>query len=96
VREIAEAGKVGRRPASPPQKENSLAYEVINLTTEESHGEFETLDEARGAVRYDRLHAYSIWCGNVRVEACEPYEGGDDRVKQGLGQHNASEADDYR
>lgn len=67
-------------------------YEVINLETEESHGEFDTIAEARGCVRYDKLTAYSIWNeGRVRVECCEPYGGNDDRAKQGLGLANASE-----
>jgi hypothetical protein len=87
-----------------------MPYEVINLDTEESHGVFETLGEARGCVQFDRLRAYSIWqgdwdhtarmvpgqpapefFGNLRVESCEPYDGDDDRVKQALGQPNASE-----
>ena len=61
-------------------------YEVINLDTDESHGEYETLSEARGCVEFDRLRAYSIWHGNVRVENCEPYDGDDDRARQALGQ----------
>jgi hypothetical protein len=71
-------------------------YEVINLDTDESHGLYETLEEARGAVRYDKLRAYSIWLlidGDLdcRLENCDPYDGDDDRVKQGLGMRNASE-----
>jgi hypothetical protein len=66
-------------------------YEVINLHTDESHGEYATLDEARGAVRFDRLTAYSIWHNDVRVQHCEPHDGDDDRAKQGLGMPNASE-----
>ena len=66
-------------------------YEVFDLNTDEQHGSYATLDEARAAVRYDRLRAYSIWRENVRVEHCEPYEGNDDRVKIGLGQKCASE-----
>lgn len=66
-------------------------YTVINLDTDEEHGQFETLAEARGCVRFDRLKAYSIWAGSVRVENCDPYTGDDDRVKQGLGLRNASE-----
>ena len=72
-------------------------YEVIDLDTEETQGTYETLDEARGAVRFNRLRAYSIWQNeNVRVEHCDPYDGDDDRIKQALGLPNASEADDYR
>lgn len=66
-------------------------YELINLDTDESHGMYATLQEARGAIRYDKLRAYSIWYNDVRVECCEPYEGDDDRAKQGLGMPNASE-----
>lgn len=69
-------------------------YEVFDMNTDESQGEFATLDEARGCVRYNHLKAYSIWRGNVRVEHCDPYEGDDDRVKQALGLPNFSEAED--
>lgn len=61
-------------------------YEVINLKTDESHGEYDSLDEARGCVEYDRLTHYYIWQdGAGRVEHCEPYEGTDERVRQGTG-----------
>jgi hypothetical protein len=81
-----------------------MPYEVINLDTEESHGVYETLEEARGCVQFDKLHAYSIWRGRwatynrlapcdqrefeseVRVENCEPYDGDDNRARQGLGE----------
>jgi len=67
-------------------------YEVINLMTDESHGTYATLDEARGCVAYDRLRAYSIWCRDtICVERCEPYRGTDDRALQGMGLPNASE-----
>ena len=69
-------------------------YEVFDLsdpTTDDQHGSYRTLDEARAAVRYDRLRAYSIWRDNVRVENCDPYDGDDDRVKIGLGQKCASD-----
>lgn len=72
-------------------EEHENQYEVINLDTNETQGHFETLEEARGCVRYNRLRAYSIWHNNVRVECCDPYDGDDDRVKQALGQPNASE-----
>jgi hypothetical protein len=75
-------------------------YEVTDLNTDEGRGVYETLDEARGCVRYDRLAAYSIWRGRwelpgdgspaefvgvERVEHCDPYDGDDDRARQGLG-----------
>jgi hypothetical protein len=66
-------------------------FEVIDLHTDESHGKYETLEKARGCVRFDRLRAYSIWHGRVRVECCDPYTGDDDRVKQATGEPNASE-----
>ena len=66
-------------------------YEVFDLSTDEQHGSYRTLDEARAAVRYDRLTSYSIWRDNVRVENCDPYDGDDDRVKIGLGQKCASD-----
>lgn len=73
-------------------------FEVVNLDTDESHGIYETLAEARGAVRYDRLRAFEIRRlvdGDfaARMDHCEPYDGDDDRVKQGLGMPNASEAE---
>ena len=68
-------------------------YEVFDLATDESHGTFETLERARGCVRFDKLRTYSIWKGNVRVECCDPYDGDDDRAKQGMGEPNASEAE---
>ena len=78
-------------------------YEVVDLLTDESQGEYETLTEARGCVRYNRLTHYAIWksiydlqsgefLNDVRVECCDPYEGDDDRVKQAYGLPNASEA----
>jgi len=70
-------------------------YEVISLDTNESQGSFETLTEARGCVRYNRLRSYSIWRNDIRVESCDPYDGDDDRIKQALGLPNASEADEY-
>lgn len=71
-------------------------YEVINLRTDESHGCFETEDEARGCVAYDRLTAWEIIYieTGIRVDAVDLYEGNDDRVLQGLGYPNASERDD--
>lgn len=74
-----------------------LVFEVIDLNTDESHGKYATLEQARGCVEFDRLRAYSIWnnATSTRVEQCDPYEGDDDRVKQALGEPNASESEDY-
>lgn len=67
---------------------------LINTDTDEPHGDYDTREEAYAAVRYDRLLAYEIWkrgaSGDVRIAACEPYHGNDDRVKQALGLPNAS------
>jgi hypothetical protein len=74
-----------------------MKFEVINLATDESHGTFDTIAEARGCVAYDRLKAYEIWQVDsegdhiARMEVCEPYNGNDDRARQGLGLWNASE-----
>jgi hypothetical protein len=46
-------------------------FELIDLDTDETHGTFETLSEARGAVRFDRLKAYAIWHNDRRVESCD-------------------------
>jgi hypothetical protein len=80
-----------------------MPYEVINLDTDEGDGVvYETLADARHVAR--KLRAYAIWrislhCGDwqpeQRVEYCEPYDGDDDRAKQGLGQWNASEIPDH-
>lgn len=80
-----EAEEIAAEAAKP--------YEVFDLKTDYSHGKFATLEEARAAVSFDRLQAYSIWnnSNNTRVEQCDPYEGDDDRVKQALGEPNASE-----
>lgn len=61
-------------------------YEVINLETDESHGTYPTLEQARGCVRFDGIRSYSIWRGDVRVECCDVYDGDDDRVLQAMGQ----------
>ncbi|NQU60402.1 MAG: hypothetical protein HQ512_04670 [Rhodospirillales bacterium] len=63
-------------------------YEVINLETGESHGKYETFDEARGCVSFDALPAYQIWsgeecgddvCGEC-VEEFDPSYVDDDRI----------------
>jgi hypothetical protein len=35
-----------------------MMYQVWNLATDESHGSFETLSEARGAVKFDRIQKH--------------------------------------
>lgn len=66
-------------------REHRIPYMVINLRTDESHGEFDTVSEARGCVRYDKLTNWAIWHGNLRVEACDPPDTKDERVLQGTG-----------
>lgn len=36
-------------------------YEVMNLKNKKSHGVYDTLDEARGCVAFDRLTEWEIW-----------------------------------
>jgi hypothetical protein len=43
-----------------------MKYEVLNLKTGQSHGLYDTLDEARGCVDYDRLTQWQIWPVEVR------------------------------
>jgi hypothetical protein len=70
-------------------KGNFPVYKVLNLESGDSQGEFETLNEARSAVLFDRLTRYEIWqvkvegnviCGERRVELCDPYA---DKSKSG-------------
>jgi len=67
-----------------------MTYEVINEETDESHGEYETYDEAMGAVVFDRISdRFSIWKdGDYRVNCCVDFEYAgetDSRVLQGMG-----------
>lgn len=58
-----------------------MKYEVINLETELSHGEYETLDEARGAILYDKLKTWQIWFdGHELIERCSPLHDEIDRA----------------
>lgn len=44
-------------------------YTVYDEDTGESHGEYETLSQAKGCVEYDKLSHWSIWVeDNYRVE----------------------------
>lgn len=76
-------------------------FEVHNVKTDEPHGSFDTLDEARGCVAYDRIqncheiHKVDL-AGNLLrvVQWCTDYlheNETDDRVLQGLGLPNYSE-----
>ena len=75
----------------PEEAEDETKYKVIDLDADEPHGLFDTLEEARGCVKFDNLKAYEIRHNGVAIERCEAYEGNDDRAKQGLGLVNASE-----
>lgn len=77
-------------------------YEVINIDTDESHGYYDTVEEARGCVRFDKItdrHQIDRVDndGNhiSQIQYCEDYlykNETDDRVLQGLGLPNWSEA----
>lgn len=47
-------------------------FDVIDLSTDESHGLFETLERARGCVEFDGLTAYQIWRGDNLIVSVEP------------------------
>ncbi len=38
-----------------------MTYRVIDVETGENHGDFNTLDEAKGCVEFDRLTDWEIW-----------------------------------
>lgn len=44
-----------------------MKYEVINLRTKASHGQYDTLGEARGCIAYDNLTAWEIWSLNDTI-----------------------------
>lgn len=97
-RELPESGYVrDEQPEFDANEEEPMPYEVINLKTDESHGRYATIDDAKGCVAYDHLdNHFAIWHDTRgRVVWCDEYEGDDDRVKQGLGQPNASDPSSY-
>lgn len=50
-----------------------MPYEVIDLDDNRSHGDYPTIDEARGCVEFDQLNRYQIWHqGKHLVECREP------------------------
>lgn len=80
-------------------------YQVIHFTPEEDRevGVYFYLWEAQAEAR--KAPRYAIYLGQWdgedfthgrRVEFCDPYDGDDDRAKQGLGLPNASEAEEGR
>jgi hypothetical protein len=48
-----------------------LPYEVIDLNDHSSHGDYPTVDEARGCVEFDRLKSYQIWYRGTRIVECQ-------------------------
>jgi len=49
-------------------------FEVIDRTNGTSHGNYETLEEARGCVAFDKLTNYEIWQGDHIVAEAEELE----------------------
>jgi len=70
TRQIATRKKEARRAGGGHPKGNQM-YNVINLNTNESHGEYETVGDARACVWYDKLDAYEIWLGDLLVQSCD-------------------------
>jgi hypothetical protein len=62
------------RPASasvlslPRRKREASTFEVFERPSADSHGVYDTLDEARGCVSYDRLKEWEIWQGDHIVD----------------------------
>lgn len=48
-----------------------LVIAHIDENTDEERGLYDTLDEARGCVEFDRLRCYSIYQGEELVESSE-------------------------
>lgn len=102
---IREALAAAKAAAAPALREGDPAFLLIDLSDDEPVGIYATLTEARRNAK--KTPRYSIWAGRwdgesalddqKRVAHCDPYDGDDDRVKQGLGMLNASEAaEDYQ
>ena len=43
-------------------------FEVFEATAGESHGIFDTLEEARGCVEFDKIVSWTIWQGDTIVQ----------------------------
>ena len=54
-------------------------YQVINVDTGESHGEYETLERAKGCVIFDSIEDWEIWNGQ---DVCVLWS-----IRQANGQH---------
>lgn len=62
---------------TPARLREASTFEVFkrdsaaNIDAHESHGVYDTLDEARGCVEFDGLRDYEIWQGDRIVEESE-------------------------
>ena len=64
--EIVEMVRGGHTSAT--RQRGPSNFDVIARPSNESHGIYNTLDEARGCVEFDRLRDYEIWQGDRIVE----------------------------
>lgn len=62
-----------------------VGYRLVDLVDDEEYGPFDTLAQARKEARTRCPEGYAIWHGDVRREVCDPYQGDDERVMEGLG-----------
>lgn len=67
--ELAEARAAAERFARTRDPDN---FDVVNTATDKSHGIYDTLDEARGCVAFDRLARWEIWQGDHIVADSDP------------------------
>lgn len=56
-----------------PHNRKPKEYHLICLVTGESHGGYDSLDDARTAARACGLKAWDILHGNLRVERHDPF-----------------------
>jgi hypothetical protein len=56
-----------------PETATTAPYRVIDLSTGESHGDFESIEEAMGCVAYDRLTRFQVWNGDILLKQEEPW-----------------------
>jgi hypothetical protein len=70
-RVLREGGVTNVAPIRQRSPDN---YDVIDRRTGESHGIYDTLDEARGCAAFDRLDDFEIWHGDHIVEESAGYE----------------------
>ena len=56
-------------------------YEVFERPSNESHGIYDTLDEARGCVEFYRLRDFEIWMGDHIVDEGAPQDAKLDEIR---------------